>query len=438
MRDSFAIGASWLATLLVHSTLWLGGVALFLRLRPRAPARLRDFLWRAALAASLLTPVAQVVATEGCGWSPLGGALRFGGAAESAGAVAAPSGAPSLQLLVLAEYAAEAGVAGGPVIGSAPTLAAGEPRAAGSGAESVAWPELLVGAWALLALLGLGALARGTLRFRRALGAREPVGECASARALRRLVERGGRRARGIRLTASEELRVPVALGAWRREICVPQRALRDLPPPQQRAMIGHEFAHLLRRDPAWFGLFEVARRAFFFQPLFALAQRGAHEAAEELCDAWAARRTGDPVALAECLVEVARWLEARPRRGAPPLAAACMTRPASPLARRVDALLAGDVDEEPRPQRRLLAGALVLPLALTALAPGFDAAPVALSPAARLALVEGELAAAQAELEAARDDAAALGRSGRLAGIERRLAGLRAQADRLATLIER
>jgi hypothetical protein len=268
---------------------------------------------------------------------------------------------------------------------------------------------------------------------------------------LRKLLERAGSGARGVRLTSSDGLRVPVALGVFRREICVPRRALRDLPPPQQRAMIGHELAHLLRRDPAWLGGFELARRLFFFQPLLVLAQRGAHEAAEELCDAWSARRTGDPVALAECLVEVARWLEPRGRREALPLAAACMARPDSPLARRIDALLATPAAASAAPPERasraLRAGICVAALGIVAVAPGFTAGPGELSLEARFARVTAALAEVHADLATARAESAAADVTGaqrtpfaerQLAALGTRLEVLRAQADTLSALIQR
>lgn len=453
MSDPFAPIVSWLATLLLHSTLWLGGVALFLKLRPGAPAALRDLLWRAALAASLLTPTAQVAATHGFGWSPLGGALRLGAGVEEA-AVAAPIPATAAQPGRIGVWLSEAADGGAPAaLGAAeprpgdafsPGMApAGRARAA-SAAASWPWSRILLGAWALGAALGLARLTRGTLRFRRGIGVREPVGESASARALRRLARDAGRAGRGVRLTCSDELAVPVAIGVLRREICVPKRALRDLSPTQQRAMIGHEFAHLMRHDPAWLGLFEAARRAFFFQPLFALAQRGAHDAAEELCDAWSARRTGDPVALAECLVEVARWLDPRPRRGALPLAAACMARPDSPLARRVDALLAPPAEAPERAHRGWLAGAIALPLVLAAFAPGVAPSPEP-RPAARLARVTLEIAEVRSEIELAAGEAAellagtpsAFTLRARLARMGERLDVLREQADRLQELIE-
>lgn len=450
MNDFLATATAWLAAFLLHSTLWLGGVALFVRLRPGLPAIVRDFLWRAALVASLLTPTAQTIAAEAFGWQPLGGALRFGAQEAEVAATPLPALAeppPAEQFTGRAALLPAEGML-------ALTLAAvppPPPAVVPAEARGSAWMPVVFATWAAIAACGIAVLARGTWRFRAGLGAREPVGESASARALRKLLERAGPGARGVRLTTSDGLRVPVALGVFRREICVPRRALRDLPPPQQRAMIGHELAHLLRRDPAWLGGFELARRLFFFQPLLVLAQRGAHEAAEELCDAWSARRTGDPVALAECLVEVARWLEPRGRREALPLAAACMARPDSPLARRIDALLATPAAASTAPperaSHRLRIGICAAALGIAALAPGFTAGPGELSLEARFARVTAALAEVHADLAAARAESAAADDVGaprtpsaerRLAALGTRLEVLRAQADTLSALIQR
>ena len=438
MTELIFVFFTWLVTLLVHSTLWLGGVALFTHLRPGASALLRDFLWRAALAASVITPTAQVIATEGFGWQPLGGALSIHAEEKLLAIPAATPLAPplldvSLEPAVFSFTDADLGPQ--PLLMSAALRSEVQPVHLSSSTASFTWPPVLLLLWAAVALCGILYLLRGTLQFRRHLGARQPVGESASARALRKLLERTGKRGRGIRLTASEALRVPVALGVFRREICVPQRALRDLPPTQQRAMIGHEFAHLLRHDPAWLGGFEVARRLFFFQPLFVIAQRGAHEAAEELCDAWSAQRTGDPVALAECLGEVARWLEPRSPRGPLPLAAACMARPDSPLSRRIEALLDERTEVPERTPRGLRLGACALALSAAAFLPGFAAQPAELTLEARFERIAEVIAEVQSDLAAAREEDPT---QPRLALIGERLDVLRAQAERLSAQIIR
>ena len=102
--------------------------------------------------------------------------------------------------------------------------------------------------------------------------------------------------------------------------MCVPSAVLTALTRSQQEALLAHELAHLVRRDPAWFGLGYLIETLLFFQPLNRLARRQLAELAELACDDWAVRWTGARVALASCLAEVAGWvIGERPLRLAPP-----------------------------------------------------------------------------------------------------------------------
>jgi HEAT repeat protein len=166
-----------------------------------------------------------------------------------------------------------------------------------------------------------------------------------------------------VHLTASHAISSPVALGGS--EICLPLAALEGLEPAQRRAMLAHELAHIVRRDPQWLILGCVVERLFFFQPLNRLARRGIQESAEYLADEWAAQQSGG-VPLARCLVKVAEWIEASPL-GVP---VAGMAEQRSQLRARVTRLLErGDV---PPSRGRTAIAASVAGLAATVLfAPG-------------------------------------------------------------------
>ncbi len=449
MRELIPYAASWLLTFALHSTLWLGGAALAMRLRRNASAALRDFLWRAALAASLLTPSLQLAA----GVAPLGGAWRVAPAEpapEVAVLAATPASAGALQAATDLLPAAPASSVAPPTFSPGSALPASSDAALDLDARAAAaaptpWRELLLGVWAALAVVAVGALLCDAARLRRSLRGRRGLTEGASARALERLLRPLGRRAPRVRLTESQALTVPIALGLLRPEICVPRRALRDLGPAQQRALIGHELAHLLRQDPLWLGVFALAARLFWFQPLLRVARREAHHAAEELCDAWSARRTGDPVALADCLVEVARWLVP----GRAPLAAACMARPDSPLRQRVTRLLErGGEGRERLPAwargsaaAAIVGAALLLPAISCHAAPVWPAGSYLVSedadPAAELAVIREQIGWLIAELDAARTEAGASapdGVSTRLAALQDRLRALREMADSISS----
>ncbi len=111
-----------------------------------------------------------------------------------------------------------------------------------------------------------------------------------------------------VRLTFSDQILVPVALEGG--EICIPERALTGLSPAQQESMLAHELAHIVRRDADWRFAAQLMQAIFFFQPLNYIANRKLQELAEYLCDDWAVQHTRNQLSLAQCLSEVATWVQ--------------------------------------------------------------------------------------------------------------------------------
>jgi hypothetical protein len=138
-----------------------------------------------------------------------------------------------------------------------------------------------------------------------------------------------------IALSVCNSIATPVAFGLRRFEICVPRRSM-DLDVDQQDAMLAHEIAHLVRRDPCRLLLARAIESIAFFQPLNRLARRRLFEVVEMRCDAFAVERLGDGLALAGCLAEVASWLH---DRGSSSLAPA-MAEARSTLSARIECLL--------------------------------------------------------------------------------------------------
>ena len=347
----------WLLSYAVQSTLLL--LAAWLLASRSRSHLVRETLWKAALVGGFVTATAQLA----LGIRPFAGRV----------VVAAAAPAPRVSTPDLPDAApVTAGLTRSQSAPPAPTPLSSVQ--ASNAAHAFTTPSLIVPLWlSLAAVLLLVYLLRRMLLARR-IAHRRPVMTHPLAELLRSISSEAGIR-RPIRLTVSPRLASPIALGSS--EIAVPEAALTELDPDQQRGMLAHELAHLERRDPAWLVLVALVERIAFFQPLNRLARRRIQESAEYLCDEWAVRSTGSGVFLAKCLAKVAEWMDTRP--SAVPVAG--MAEERSHLVARVRRLLEG----EPFPvgPRRgtvaLLAGVGVLGMTLAAPA-------ISLTPKARTA----------------------------------------------------
>lgn len=319
---------SWLLAFAIHSTLWLGLAWVIVRCRPTMHARLRETLWHTAIAASLIAPTAQTLAPEGAAsfWAvPLPQVLQFSESAVES-QPAPVRAVPAISPEVLAALKSGA-------LTFEPAIEAP--------AESVPWTRedtvraglaVWTGMAVLLFLSYLGRL--GAMR--RRLNPRDLVESAPERFALSQLTRRAGLR-RMPRLTESENIGSPVAFGMGSKsEICLPTRALHELDHDQFCAMLGHEVAHHMRRDPLRLFFSHLLQAVFFFQPLLRVAHRQLHIAAEEQCDAWGASHLEDRLAMARCLTEVASWVLPQDQR----LLVAGMARRRSQLGSRVDRIM--------------------------------------------------------------------------------------------------
>lgn len=235
------------------------------------------------------------------------------------------------------------------------------------------WHGWVLAAWTGAGLLGLLGFALSWAALRRHLLGRDQLVDGPLVATLARLSREAGLRRR-VRLSVSARIATPFSTGWLRPEICLPRAVVSALSPAQQEALLAHELAHVVRRDPAWFALSFLLERLFFFQPLNRLARRQLAELAEVACDDWAVRWTGARLALASCLTEVAGWsVAARPRHVALPGLAGSRSR----LGQRVERLLddrRSPAGEPPTPWwPPIAAGALTLAV-LTV--PGVSAQP--------------------------------------------------------------
>ena len=337
----------WLVTYSIHSTILVGGLLLFTStsLGRRMVAGHGTWLWRFALVGGLATASMQSLRTA----EPLGGTLRLDGNTPQ-------------RTIVRMEVQQTGSVADrGAMSWTSPD---GTHRVVTSDIKvTPVWPLLLLGAWFVIAVALLGWFLGIRARFMRSIGPRRSADHTLAGNALRYL-RHEGRVTREVRLTVSEALASPVALGTG--EICLPARALSELDPIRMESILAHELAHLVRRDPMWLTISRVVEAVFFFQPLNVLARRRMQEAAEFASDAWASARVARPLDLAHCLARVAEWTIAAPRLPVPAMA----ERRGAVLVRRVERLTTGRVVHEVAPGRAARLAAVLAIVGLVLLAP--------------------------------------------------------------------
>lgn len=334
----------WVSTYVVHSTALIVVVWGVTTLLPRTPLALKETLWKVALFGGIFTASLQMAAGTTSPWGEIELPQALGGERTAAAgtpeasalpvATAARADAPAATrrvqvhdnggLRITATREKKTATAPARIAASAPST----PAAPGP------WRFIVLGLLAAGSLFAVLRLVFSARRLRAQLRSRRDVIEDPVLESFLTLCQKAELKKRP-RLTASPHLRSPVALPSH--EICLPERAVDSLTPPQQEGMLAHEIAHLQRRDPMWQIVTAVVEAVFFFQPLNHLARRKVQEVAEYQCDDWAARHTGTGVHLAKCLAEVAGWVEDGPPPS--PLVTA-MASDSSPIVRRIKRLL--------------------------------------------------------------------------------------------------
>jgi beta-lactamase regulating signal transducer with metallopeptidase domain len=108
-----------------------------------------------------------------------------------------------------------------------------------------------------------------------------------------------------VAVAISERVRVPSAIGLWKRTIVLPSWALRELPPEDLNVILLHEFAHLRRWDD-WTNLFQkIVRALFFFHPAVWWIDNCLSVEREMACDDAVLAETANPRGYANCLVSL-------------------------------------------------------------------------------------------------------------------------------------
>ncbi len=355
MSDLLPALAIWLGTYLLHSTVLFGVAWGIDRLRLVTSPGVRVQMWRAALIGALLTATAQSAGLADR--APMASLLAFSPPAARLAPAApiAPLLAPALAVeRPLADPTRL--LAGGSTSDAAAAPAI--PRAARG-------PRAAVLLWLSGALLFGARLVVLGWRTRRDLAGRAPA-EVALRRELANLCAAPGLRV--PTLTVTPALAGPIALPNG--EIVLPPWVMGELGTRQQRAVLAHELAHQVRRDPQWLALGLALDALLWLQPMHRLARHRIAALAELEADAWAARLLRDPRALAESLASCAERLVTH-RVALWSAGMVTGSRNDCRLLERIDLLLKGTSMSQPNSSWPARAGALAVLAAGIFLLPG-------------------------------------------------------------------
>lgn len=294
----FAVLGGWIVTAAIHSSFLLGGVWFAERIGLLRNLALRETCWKAALLGSLVTAILQTTF-------------------------------PIRPLAILAVPAP-----GGGATAAVEAVTRSAPEAAMDLLSS--WPAVLTAFWVIGVFASLVRIGRRVAMEHAGLRQRRIVLDGFLVQSLDELARRTGCGRLPV-LSVSRELNAPVTLPSG--EICLPQWSLEQLSHAQLKAVIAHELAHVVRRDPQWLLFTKIAEGILFFQILLPLARRRLIELGELQADAWAAGHTRDARSLAESLTLCAERIQSYRMV---PLGSA-MASNGSLLRRRVTRLVDGD-----------------------------------------------------------------------------------------------
>lgn len=348
---------AWLFTYLIHSTVLIGGAWSAVRLGLVGGPEGREALWKTALVAGLLTATLQMVvevrsqseADLRAVW-----AFRTFEQLEFAGGPVDVVDARLTMPSAACVGALRRIVSDGRPFSSPPEACAG--RAAFD------WRLMLIAFWGLGAVLMVVRLVRARIGLRTVLAGKVEIRSGEAREILDELLGSTGVSG-GVRLTASPVLESPAVVGP--KEICLPLRAECGLTHQELRVVLAHELGHMARRDLFWTMFSRILAALFFIQPLNRLAIEEMEAEAEFLCDDWAVRETGEPIALARSLTRISEWIGSSPPA---PMLAVVRDRGA-PLGRRVRRILVPAAERARSGRARALA-LVVLLLGATAFVP--------------------------------------------------------------------
>ncbi|HEY4312840.1 MAG TPA: carboxypeptidase regulatory-like domain-containing protein [Pirellulales bacterium] len=192
-----------------------------------------------------------------------------------------------------------------------------EPRDAGESSQTTAAVPDRAPRWELMRLLpigvcvayGLGVFVfsiRWASAYRRLSGLRNRARQ-ASPEVYAELSRIAGPRARPVCLLESDQIAGPVTWGVLRPVIMIPANVVREGDVRRLRYYLGHEWAHVVRRDFATWHFATFLQMLLFYQPLFWWLRGRLAVCMDQLADADASEQGSSTADYAEFLVKLAR-----------------------------------------------------------------------------------------------------------------------------------
>jgi TonB family protein len=184
----------------------------------------------------------------------------------------------------------------------------GQPAGSGS-RRPFPWPGVIIAAWLAGAGLGLSALVAGLRRLSTIASAARPIAAGPLATAAAEIKAAIGLH-RPVTLLQSSDQAMPMTWGARRPTIVLPDGAAA-WSDERVRVVLGHELAHVARRDWPAQVLAEVLSALYWFNPLVWLACRRLRSESERACDDAVLAAGVDAARYASHLLELARTARA-------------------------------------------------------------------------------------------------------------------------------
>lgn len=149
---------------------------------------------------------------------------------------------------------------------------------------------------------------------------------------------------RDISIASSDDVRVPMVVGAWNPMVLIPRESIDNLnwaSSTSSRCVLLHELAHVKRADHWWNLLLKIVSVVYWFHPLIWFARKRIIDVREQACDDYCVHVIGEASAYGSTLIDIAARLI-----GSAPAPRELAAVRKSNLARRINAIRNSDGNE--------------------------------------------------------------------------------------------